>query len=385
MKLIPRALACLLLWTALCVPAMAETVNIDAEIDAIFRQEKTVGGAVLVALNGELVYERYYGWASVKGKRPIDRDSYFRAASVTKFVSGIGAMSLVERGLLELDADIGGALGMTIRNPRYPGTPVTLRQLMTHTSGVNDNGGYTKLSSTLRSMFAKNPRGNFTERRPGQTFEYSNFGAGIVGAMMEAVTGQSVQAYMDERVFDPMGIDAAFSPSLLADPEDVVNLYSGQKVKQSAKTALAGTYDDTCDPNMHFRTTVGSLWIRPRDLLKLTSALCEGGALNGVRLLEPETVALMTASQSGVGSVTGETSYGLFTNRVTSVLPDLTLYGHQGTSSGFVCSAYFEPVSGYAFVLMTNGADQRRDHNINVLARKLIVYTYGMTVGTAAE
>jgi len=368
---------CLVAWI---MPAAADT-RADADIDQIFRRAKTVGGAVLVARHGELVYERYYGYADVKSQKPVTRDTYFRAASVTKFISGIGAMGLVEDGLLDLDADIGKMLGMDIRNPRFPDTTVTLRQLMTHTSGVDDTAGYSKTGGTLWEFLQKNPRRYFSAREPGKTFVYSNFGAGIVGALMEAASGQSVNAYMTERVFGPMGIDAAYSASLLASPQDVSTQYVGKNVDMSAQRAVANLYEDTCDPNRHFRTTIGGLWIRPRDMLDLVSLMCMGGERNGVRLLAPGTVAHMIGPQSGVGSVPGKTSYGLMTARVENVLPGVTLYGHQGTSSGFVCGAYFDPETGYAFVLMTNGADQRRDNRIHILARRLIAYTYPMAVG----
>lgn len=375
-------LVCVFLSILVCCAAWAEPAkaDTDADIDAIFRRYHTVGGAVLVARHGELVYERYYGDANVNQHRPVNRDTYFRAASVTKFVSGIGAMRLVEHGLLDLDADIGGTLGMDIRNPRHPATPITLRQLMTHTSGVNDNSGFSNLTNTLRELLEDHPWSNFTDRQPGKAYVYSNFGAGIVGALMEAATGQSVNAYMTEQVFAPLGIDAAYSASLLRSPEDVPALYADQKMATSANTSLSAAYDDTCDPNRHFRTTIGSLWIRPRDLLTLTSLMCEGGELNGTRLLASETVQTMTAPQSGMGSVTGKTVYGLFTARVDSVVPGVTLYGHQGISAGFVCNAYFDPETGYAFVLMTNGADQRQDNRICILARKLITYTYPLAV-----
>ena len=285
-------------------------------------------------------------------------------------------MCLVERGLLDLDADIGGPLGMNIRNPRYPDTPVTFRQLMTHTSSVNENSGFSKLSSTLRSLLEDHPKSNFTDRMPGQDYVYSNFGAGTAGAIMEAATGQSVNAYMTEQVFAPLGIEAAYGASSVRSQEDM-----GHSVSSNLELDY---YGDGCDPNVHFRTTIGSLWIRPRDLLKLACLMGEGGELDGVRLLEPDTVAQMISSQSGVGSVTGDSPYGLFTARVDSVLPDVMLYGHQGSASGFVCNAYFEPESGYAFVLMTNSADQQRNQNINVLARKLILCTYPLVAGDAA-
>ena len=108
----------------------AGTKDVDTQLHTIMRNFKTSGAAVVVAKDGEIVYEYYYGYADKKSKKPITDSTYFRLASVTKLVTAIRTMQLVEQGALDLDRDISAYLGYDIRNPYHRKTPITLRMLM---------------------------------------------------------------------------------------------------------------------------------------------------------------------------------------------------------------------------------------------------------------
>ena len=187
MRRMRRILALVLaLLMAFAVPAAAEGLDMDARVDEVFRATKTVGGAFVVAQHGSIVYERYYGEQQKTTHVPVSEHSYFRIASVTKLVTGIGLLQLMEQGVLDPDEDISTYLGYTVRNPRYPDDPITLRQLMSHTAGLNENSSYTNRARTLREMIdvTQKARANFKDVRPGTVYEYSNFGAGITGSII---------------------------------------------------------------------------------------------------------------------------------------------------------------------------------------------------------
>ena len=136
-------------------------------------------------------------------------------------------------------------------------------------------------------------------------------------------------------------------------------------------------YEDFADPETHYRTTVGSLWIRARDLATLTIALCGDGSVNGVQLLRPDSLALMRADQASFAkSVTGESPYGLFLQREDSLIAGHTLYGHQGLVMGVLCNVYFEPETGFGFVMLTNGCNNVLQDHVAVLARRMVGLAY---------
>ena len=115
--------------------------------------------------------------------------------------------------------------------------------------------------------------------------------------------------------------------------------------------------------------------MRPRDLATVTQVLCDGGAANGVQILSEETVELMRADQTGIGNVYSD-EYGLFVKRVPNLLEGRMVYGHQGTSEGIVCNAYYIPEERFVFVLLTNGTSSARNDAIMNIARQMFALMY---------
>lgn len=372
-------------WLALClilllmpVYALGEGYEgaLDEGVDKIFKMSKAVGGAFVVAKQGEIVYERYYGVQQKSTGVPVSEKSYFRCASVTKLVTGIGLMKMMDEGLLAPDEDISTYLGYTVRNPRYMDTPITLRMLMSHTSGINENSSYTRRSSLLSDMLdvTRKAKSNFREVRPGATYTYSNFGAGVTGAIVEAVTGEDVSTYMRHFLFEPLGIDAAYTVSQLADQEDITATYHKDgSLYQSPAYMLRQTYSAMADPDTHYRTTIGSLLIRPRDLARLGIALAGDGTVDGVRVLSEEAVRAMRQEQSEeTTGITSDSPYTFFTIRQDTLIEGKRVYGHQGTDEGIVCNLYVEPESELVFAVMTNGCNSTRDDGIMRITRRLV-------------
>jgi CubicO group peptidase (beta-lactamase class C family) len=383
-----RTLSAILILLLLVLPILASaatTAEIDDQVDSYFTRSRTTGGALVVFQDGEIVYQRYYGYQDKTVYAPVTENTYFRVASVTKLVSAIGLMQLKDQGLVDLDEDISAYFGYKIANFYYPDTSLTLRQLMSHTSTVSESGGYSS-GNTVYDMLSEavRHRANYTDDEPGSVYQYSNFGAGLVGAIMEAVSGVSVDHYMVENVFAPLGIDAAYDPVVLKNPEDMADLYQSDGTRyRSAWGLLRDGYEDFADPETHYGTTVGKLWIRAKDLAKLGIALCGDGSVDGVQLLTPESVQEMREDQAALGkSVTGDSPYGLLLQRVDSLIDGHTFYGYQGTVAGVLCNLYFEPETQFGFVMLTNGCNNGLDSYIGVLARRQFVYAYETFVGT---
>ena len=372
-------------WMALCLTlallllpgaaALSQAADMDAAIDGAFARSKAVGGAVVVAMGQEIVYERYYGVQQQTTRVPVSQNTYFRCASVTKLVTGIGLLQLMERGVLAPDEDISAYLGYTVRNPRYPEDPITLRQLMSHTAGLNEEASFSNRDRTLQEMIdvTQKARANFKDVRPGTVYEYCNFGAGITGSIIEAVTGQDVSSYMRGAVFAPLGIDAAYTVTQLQSPEDIAASYKKDgSLNVTPSYLLRQPYDAVPMPDTHYRLTVGSLFIRPRDLAKLGIALCGDGTVDGMRVLSEASIAMTRQEQSPeTTGITAKSPYSFFVIRQDSLLEGRRVYGHQGTNEGIVCNLYVEPESGLTLVVMSNGCNAVRDHGIMSLTRRI--------------
>ena len=358
---------------------------LDAEIDGALKRYHNAGAAVLVAKDGEIVYEHYYGSAYIKQGTPVTADTYFCIASVTKMVSAIRVMQLVEEGKLDLDTDISQYLGYTVRNLYHKKTPITLRMFMTHTSSLREEGGYCDSSNGLQALLDQknNRRGSFHNETPGSVYRYSNFGAGIMGSLIELATGKNVDESIREGVFAPLGIDAAYHVSLLADQNNISAQYKddGVTLYKAPSKYMSTPWDPSVNPDMHYRITVGSLWIRARDLCRIGMLLCNQGELDGVRLLKEETVAEMMADQRGRNNITAKTIYGLCVNRVDNLLEGKMLYGHQGMQGARLCNVYFDPDTRFVFVLVSNGCNSKMKDHIANLSRKCFSLTWEEFVG----
>ena len=135
---------------------------------------------------------------------------------------------------------------------------------------------------------------------------------------------------------------------------------------------LRQEYVQEAMPDTHYRVTIGSLLIRPRDLARLGIAICGDGTVDGVRVLSGEAVAAMRQEHSEeTDGITPDSPYTFFTIRQDTLFEGLRVYGHQGTDEGIVCNLYVEPENELVIVVMTNGCNTKRDDGIMRITRRL--------------
>lgn len=204
------------------VPAMA---SLDDTIPALMQAFGIPGGAVAVVRDGRLVYARGFGWADVAGARPVQPDALFRIASVSKPITAVAVLTLVEEGKLSLDdrvapflAHLAPAPGATV-DPRWEA--ITIRHLLNHTGGWDRDrpgGGFDPMfrpAVAAAAVGAPAPASPETIIRymkgvpldfdPGARYAYSNFGYAILGRVIEQVSGMPYEAYVRARVLGRAG------------------------------------------------------------------------------------------------------------------------------------------------------------------------------------
>ncbi|WP_344779186.1 serine hydrolase domain-containing protein, partial [Microbacterium marinilacus] len=196
-------------------------------------REGIVGATVSVVLDGEIVAERGYGYAEVgddeTDPRPVDGSTLFRIGSISKVVTATAVMQLVEQGSLDLDDPIQDHLDFDL--PVSFETPVTVRHLLTHSAGFEDElaGLITSPDSptvSLRDAVSIDPPEQIFE--PGTTPAYSNYSNGLAGYIVERVSGEPFEQYVEEHVFEPAGMDTASVTQPLA-AEDQQRMSAGYR------------------------------------------------------------------------------------------------------------------------------------------------------------
>src|SRR5688572_17443027 len=208
--------------TGAAVPGMG---SYDQVIPDLMRKHAIPGGAIAVLRDGKLIYARGFGYADVENKTPVQPDALFRLASVSKPITGVAIMKLVEEGQLQLDervapfiAHLTPAPGATV-DPRWE--QITIRHLLNHTGGWDrdkPNGGFDPMfrpAVAAAAVGAPAPASAETIIRymkglpldfdPGTRFVYSNFGYAILGRVIERLSGMPYEDYVRARVLSPVG------------------------------------------------------------------------------------------------------------------------------------------------------------------------------------
>ncbi len=353
------------------------------KLNAVFARYATLGAVVCVVENGSVSETFCYGLLSPDGT-PMTENVLFRVGSISKMVAAMGVMQLVEQSRVTLEDDLANILQLPVRNPSYPDTPITLRQLMSHTAGFRDSGSYTRaLRGEPRplSELLTPPLQRYTflgSIEPGVKSAYSNLGGGLLGSVIEQVTGQTVDAYLYANLFAPLGIMAAYQSALLAQTAVVSNMYTmpGRRLSASVVDGTAAYFE--ADAQHHYTLTAGKLTISAPDLAKLLIALMDGGVYGDVRVLTEESALSMRQVQNAIGSVTGNSGFGLNMTVLEGLVAGRTLYGHGGKANGMLCAAYFDPTDRTGIVMLTNGCNNiPMEENVGKLSLAVmrLVYT----------
>ena len=308
-------------------------------------------GTLVLSKNGTVFLKWSFGGVNEK--------TCFRIASITKWVTAIGLMTLYDQGKLDLDKDISSYLGFKVRNPAFPNTPITARMLLTHTSSLSPD------ASNYHPDWARIGRKGYDpifdeSVEPGSQYAYADYNGALFGCLIEAISKQSVQNYLNEKVFKPLGLTAAYSPKFLPAGTATKDLLdSNGKAAISVKKDRNRTYNNKADPRGNCGYTVGKLYINAESLTRLAQMMYFGGELDGVRILKAETVKLMESDQPLVA----ESRYGLSTVRMNQFERG-TWYGHQGRYSGLSSNVYYQRETGITIALIMNGYNYQLEDNV---------------------
>ena len=177
------------------------------------------GLAACIVKCNQVVWAHGYGWANIAGQVPMTPETVLNIGSITKTVTATAIMQLWEQGKFALTDDINHYLSFPVRNPSYPRTAITFQQLLTHTSSIRDGTAYgasyacgdptTPLGTWLQAYLdvkgnLYDAQENFFAWSPAARFSYSNVGFGLLGELVEAITGLSLAQYCRTQLFDPL-------------------------------------------------------------------------------------------------------------------------------------------------------------------------------------
>lgn len=291
--------------------------------------------------------------------RALQPDTVFRLASVSKLVTAACVLKLVKLGNLSLDTDVNECLPYRLRHPAAPEMPISLRMLMSHTAGLRDGEAYhegLRQESPADQILAGD---SYLDSLPGESWSYSNLGAGLVACVMEAALARSFESIMQQYLFEPLGMEASFYPQRirgeLADACRVMPPQRHANFDAAARKQRPLGNADTPDPLQHYHLAQGNCCMSAKNLQRLLLALMRPGFLG------QDSLDTIHEAQAGFGARSTHLRQGLgvFLLDDPTISP-LTLYGHQGNAYGAVHAAFYEPVSARGMIFLSTGVSEAR-------------------------
>jgi CubicO group peptidase (beta-lactamase class C family) len=382
-----------------------EDINgFEEKIDHLVNNERVPSFVAGIVVDDELIWNRGWGASS--------EDTIYAINSMTKTFTATSVLQLYERSLLNLDDDVNDYLSFSLRHPEYPETPITIRMLLTHQSGLNhrtDNfDDYTFTEEFLDLMIEEGFRpvnielkgipkeeffselveyeGEFftydvwTPNKPGTEYSYSNIGFDILTLVVETVTGKEYSDYLQENILDPLGMTST-----------VFSIHEFPERQAVPYERLYGVFSKTMmELPLYGRRMFGAGGLRStvKDISRFMIALMNDGTFGEFQMLKPETVFLMKSVQVEVPLGHGDAlqvrnGLGLCLLSEEPVRywnHEYDLHGamgHGGSNPGMSSYMYFaEDLNGsYGIITMTNHKQTyKQDNGVYTISVMYTIY-----------
>lgn len=344
----------LLLFGSLCAsPEASAQTALDNYITEQMAFEYISGLSAVLVRDNAIIWYGNYGLADRDAGIPVTDSTIFMLASVSKTITGTALMQLVEDGLVGLDDPVNDHIPFTVVNPNHPDSVITIKQLLTHTSSIQDNWDLmpytvgdptTPLGDFLFNYLDASganydPVLNYNSFAPNSAYQYCNIAYALCGYVVEAVSGMPFNTYCNQNIFEPLCMDntgwflSEVNDTLVVHPYT----YSGTNYTDE------GLYGYADYPDGMLRTTALSL-------AKFMYTHMNHGHFNGVQVLDTATADLMIdPAVPGIEPDQGIT-FGRFNDTFG------TWWGHTGGDLGVSTYMYFDVATNTGLLILTNGS-----------------------------
>ncbi len=344
--------------------------GVGAAMDAMIASNEVSGAVTVVVSREGVVHLETSGLADVAGNRPMRPDTLFWIASMTKPITGTAILMLQDEGKLRVSDPVAKYLPgfADLKTPSGKPANLTITQILTHTSGLGEATGEparnAKTLADLEPLWLAAPM----QFEPGEKWSYCQSGINAAGRIVEVLSGMSFDRFLQERLFDPLGMkDTTFYPT---------EAQKSRQVTAYAKNRATGVLE-AVPPRPDFGPRDrppqgnGGLYSTAPDYARFCRMLLSGGSLDGKRYLSRESLGFLSMPQTGslptgffqnaaFGNRGGNYGWGIGTcvlrtphEGVAEVLSPGS-FGHGGA---WGTQAWIDPVKGFAYVLMVQRAN----------------------------
>jgi len=341
-------------------PAAAAKLDSEtvAEIEAILGKhmaESQVPGMAMCIVKGEdVVYSSGFGVIEVNTDTPVTPQSVFLMGSVSKSLTGVAIMQLVEQGKIDLDAPVTDYLPyFEMVDDRYK--DITVRQLLSHKSGLYDEFGH-ELNDSLEPVeqAVRDLADQRLRSRPGKFYFYTGVGFALLGDIISKVSGMDFEDYMQENILVPLGMNHSTFVPEKADPELLFTPHTN-----AVDGSVVITKTELCDIRRQAECTLHSSC---EDMMRFAMFSLNQGEIDGVSLLSHEGFDQMWTSHADTGGIVVPiygppiAQYGL--SWQLGEVDGHRLVGHAGGGTGVNTQLLLAPDDDLAVITMANWAQE---------------------------
>lgn len=317
----------------------------DGFIPIEIQRDDIAGAVVIVVKDGKVLFAKGYGYSDVKARKPATVDAtLFRPGSISKTFTWTAVMQLYQQGKIDLNRDVNDYLDFKI--PARFGKPITMKDLMTHTPGLEETikdlfvSDAADLVPLRQYLLAHEPKEIFP---PGTTPAYSNYGATLAGYIVQRVSGMPFDDYIEKNIFQPLGMTHSTFRQPLPD---------------NLKPLMSQGYNLASQPPKDFEFVqawpAGSSSVTAEDMAHFMIAHLQNGEYNGARILNPETAELMHSSLFGLVPNLNAMAYGFYEESRNGQ----RIIGHGGDTQWFHSDMHLMLDAHVGFFISYNSAGQ---------------------------
>jgi len=328
-------------------PALLTQADLTAFFDGLvplqIERDDIAGAVVAVVHDGKVIFAKGYGYADLAKKKPVSaEDTLFRCGSISKLFTWTAVMQLEQEGKINLDADVNQYLDFKV--PETFGKPVTMRDLMTHTPGFEET---IRDLITIDAKHIPSLHDYLVTHMPGEIFTpgtvgaYSNYGATLAGYIVQRVSGEDFDSYIEQHIFEPLGMThATFRQPL---PKNLAPLMS---VGYERASGGAKPFEIVTP------FPAGAVAISAMDITHFMIAQLHDGTYNGAQILKPETVKLMHTRQYAPDPRVNAMCLGFYEETRNGH----RIIGHGGDTEYFHSDLHLIPEADTGFFVSYNSA-----------------------------
>ena len=326
-------------------PNQQDYASLLERIDSIRVQHDIPGVSLVVVDKAGILHQSQLGLADRAKQNPVTSETIFRVGSITKTFTSLAALRLVEQQKLQLSDEVATYLTtVPYINTFQESSPIRVEQLLEHTAGFRDMSahewGFKEPDWTLEQSFAYDPESRTTHWRPGEHHSYSNSGAGVAAAVIEAITEENFEDFVRQEIFAPLGFkDATF--------------YLTDQVKQRLATGY-NSDGHSLIPYWHMLyRPFGAMNMNAGEMAAFIRFLLNEGELDGKRIFSKRSIARLEIPRSTLAARHG-LAYGYGLGNYSWVRNNAVFHGHGGDADGYLAHYGYTRANDKGYFVVIN-------------------------------